>query len=158
MSYTTLTAPLTEMPAYRKLIETLAPAGACALAEGCVDSQKQHLIHALSREEALASHARFRLILTYSDRRAREIQQEYSFYDRNVTMYPAKDLIFYQADLRSREIDRERIRCQAGHGGAARDGGDDFCRIDGAAGAARHPAAERAADRPPRQAGALRGR
>ncbi|MBR3366224.1 MAG: transcription-repair coupling factor [Lachnospiraceae bacterium] len=111
MSYTTLTAPLAEMPAYRKLIETLAPAGACALAEGCVDSQKQHLIHALSREEALASHARFRLILTYSDRRAREIQQEYSFYDRNVTMYPAKDLIFYQADLRSREIDRERIRC-----------------------------------------------
>ncbi len=111
MSRTTLTAPLAEMPAYTKLTESLQPPGACALAEGCVDSQKLHLIHALSREDVLSSHARFRLILTYSDLRAREIREEYGFYDRTVTQYPAKDLIFYQADLRSREIDKERIRC-----------------------------------------------
>ncbi|MBP3279680.1 MAG: transcription-repair coupling factor, partial [Butyrivibrio sp.] len=43
--------------------------------------------------------------------RAKEIYEDYKFYDRNVTVYPAKDLIFYQADVHSNEIARQRIRC-----------------------------------------------
>ena len=81
------------------------------LVEGCAEAQKLHLIHALSREESLASLARFRLIVTYSDQRAKEIQEAFRFYDRNTVLFPAKDLIFYQADLRGRELDMERIRC-----------------------------------------------
>ena len=81
------------------------------LAEGCAEAQKLHLIHALTREESLAGGARFRLIVTYSEQRARQIQEDYRFYDRNTVLFPAKDLIFYQADLRGRELDTERIRC-----------------------------------------------
>ena len=107
----TLTEPLHEAPEYQKLLKALTQPGAKALADGCVDSQKLHLADSLSRETSLAPFARFRLLVTYSDKRVREIRDEYLFYDRNAVIFPAKDLIFYQADLRGRELEKERIRC-----------------------------------------------
>lgn len=107
----TLTEPLQEAQEYKTLVEVLAKPKAKALADGCVPSQKLHLMDALSRENALSSFARFRLIVTSSDKRVREIRDEYLFYDRNTVIFPAKDLIFYQADLRGRELEKERIRC-----------------------------------------------
>ena len=107
----TLTEPLQEAQEYKTLVEALAKPMAKALADGCVPSQKLHLMDALSRENALSSFARFRLIVTSSDKRVREIRDEYLFYDRNTVIFPAKDLIFYQADLRGRELEKERIRC-----------------------------------------------
>ena len=107
----TLTAPLKEYENYNKIVDAMQGDAACVLAEGCAEAQKLHLIYALSRETSLAAQARFRLIVTYSDRRAKEIQEAYRFYDRNTVMFPAKDLIFYQVDLRGRELDIERIRC-----------------------------------------------
>lgn len=107
----TLTEPLQEAQEYKTLVEALAKPKAKALADGCVPSQKLHLMDALSRENALSSFARFRLIVTRSDKKVREIRDEYLFYDRNTVIFPAKDLIFYQADLRGRELEKERIRC-----------------------------------------------
>lgn len=107
----TLTEPLQEAQEYKTLVEALAKPKAKALADGCVPSQKLHLMDALSRENALSPFARFRLIVTSSDKRVREIRDEYLFYDRNTVIFPAKDLIFYQADLRGRELEKERIRC-----------------------------------------------
>ena len=107
----TLTAPLKESENYNKIAEAMQADAACVLAEGCAEAQKLHMIYALSRESSLAALARFRLIVTYSDRRAKEIQEAFRFYDRSTVMFPAKDLIFYQADLRGRELDIERIRC-----------------------------------------------
>ncbi|MDO5133148.1 MAG: transcription-repair coupling factor [Eubacteriales bacterium] len=112
--------PLRELEAYNIIRNNLETAGESPggtdrprgiLADGCVDTQKVHLLYALCREESIAPHARLRLVLTHSDLRAREIARDCSFYDKNVGVYPARDLIFYQADLRSGEIDRERIRC-----------------------------------------------
>lgn len=107
----TLTEPLQEAQEYKTLVEALVKPKAKALADGCVPSQKLHLMDALSRENALSSFARFRLIVTSSDKKVREIRDEYLFYDRNTVIFPAKDLIFYQADLRGRELEKERIRC-----------------------------------------------
>ena len=110
------TEPLRELEAYNILRETLEEAGAAGrpaglLADSCVDPQKANLLYALCREESLAGQARLRLVLTHSDMRARQIAQDCSFYDRNVAVFPARDLIFYQADLRGGEIDRERLQC-----------------------------------------------
>ena len=91
--------------------EELRKENACVQVEGCAQAAKLHLAHALTREESLAAAARCRLIVTYSEQRAREIQEGFRFYDRNTVLFPAKDLIFYQADLRGRELDTERIRC-----------------------------------------------
>ncbi|WP_026669569.1 transcription-repair coupling factor [Butyrivibrio sp. AE3006] len=97
-------APLSEMEEFQKLNKYLEKPFACAEVAGCVDSQKLHLINGLSKD------FKYRIIVTYSDIRAKEIFEDYKFYDRNVTVYPAKDLIFYQADIHSKEIVKERIR------------------------------------------------
>ena len=72
---------------------------------GCVDSQKLHMIFGLSEG------IRYRLIVTFSEIRMKEIYDEYKFYDRNVMMFPAKDLIFYQADVHSNDLIKDRIQC-----------------------------------------------
>lgn len=104
------TAPMQESKPYRAVREELKRLPSAALAEGCTDSQKLQLIYALSQEEDLAGHAKYRLILTYSDLRARQIRDEYEFYDKSCSVFPAKDLIFYQADLHGKEIDKARMK------------------------------------------------
>ena len=51
--------------------------------------------------EALSDTKRFRLIVTYEERRAREIVEDYRFYSRQTFYYPAKDALFYSADIHS---------------------------------------------------------
>ena len=41
------------------------------------------------------------MIITYSDKRAMDLRDQYTFFDRTTTAFPARDLIFYQADLRA---------------------------------------------------------
>ena len=36
--------------------------------------------------------------------------EDYQFYDRNVMLYPAKDLIFFQADIHGNQLTKERIK------------------------------------------------
>lgn len=113
--------PLRELEAYNFIKQTLEgqdaeggrdPERACSvLADSCVDPQKAHLLYSLCREDSLSGTSKLRLVLTHSDLRAREIAQDCAFYDRNVSVFPARDLIFYQADLRGNEIDKERLRC-----------------------------------------------
>ncbi len=97
--------PLTELGQFNEINEYLEKPFACAEVIGCVDSQKLHMI------DGLGADFKYRIIVTYSDLRAKEIYEDYKFYDRNITVYPAKDLIFYQADVHSNEIARQRIRC-----------------------------------------------
>ncbi len=70
---------------------------------GCVDSEKCHFVAGLCEDY------RVRLIVTYNDLKAREIYEDMSFYDKNVFLYPAKDLIFYSADIKGNAIVRDRI-------------------------------------------------
>ena len=71
---------------------------------GCVDSQKLHMIYGLS------DGLKYKVIVTYNDLKAKEIYEEYRFYDRNVMLYPAKDLIFFQADIHGNQLVQERIK------------------------------------------------
>ncbi len=100
-----LTNPLKDLKEFNEINEYLEKPFACAEVTGCIDSQKLHFI------DALGADFKYRIIVTYSDLRAKEIFEDYKFYDKNVTVYPAKDLIFYQADVNSNEIARQRIRC-----------------------------------------------
>ncbi len=68
------------------------------------DSQKLHMVSGLS------DGFEQKIIVTFSDRQARDIAAEYTFYDRNTLVYPGKDLIFYQADVAGGELVRERMR------------------------------------------------
>lgn len=107
-----LLAPLKELAEYGDIKEILRGSqnhaagqeAAVTALTGCVDSQKLHMIYGLGEG------FRIRVIVTYSDLKAREIQEEYRFYDRNVILYPAKDLIFFQADIHGNQLIRERVK------------------------------------------------
>ncbi|MDE6434687.1 MAG: transcription-repair coupling factor [Lachnospiraceae bacterium] len=53
--------------------------------------------------------ARVKLIVTYTEDRAKEIADAYRFFDRNVLYYPAKDVLFYSADIHGHTILRQRM-------------------------------------------------
>ncbi len=71
---------------------------------GCMESQKSHLMYGLS------GIAPYRLILAEDERRAREIYEDYRFYDRKVYSYPAKDLLFFQANIHGNLLIRQRMK------------------------------------------------
>ena len=71
---------------------------------GCMESQKSHMMYGLS------GIAPYRLILAEDERRAREIYEDYRFYDRKVYSYPAKDLLFFQADIHGNLLIRQRMK------------------------------------------------
>ena len=97
------TKPLLALREYEELKGKLKNNRGLLQAAGCVDSQKSHFIYGLSEG---FSH---RLIITYSDLKAKELYEEYRFFDRNVLLYPAKDLIFYQADIRGNLLTARRM-------------------------------------------------
>ena len=71
---------------------------------GCLDSQKAHFTYGLAREFP------FRLIIAENDLKAKEFYEDYRMYDPEVLLYPARDLIFYQADIHGNLITRQRIQ------------------------------------------------
>lgn len=71
---------------------------------GCMESQKVHLMYGLSG--LFPCH----LILADDERSAKEIYEDYRFYDKNVYFYPAKDLLFFQADIHGNLLIRQRMR------------------------------------------------
>ena len=100
-----LTAPLWEMAEFPQIAETLQNDSNSVLLTGCVDSQKLHMIYGFSGGFT------YKIIVTYSDLKAKELYEDYKFYDKNVSIFPAKDLIFYQADIHGKQLIVERMKC-----------------------------------------------
>ena len=99
-----MTAPVKEMGEYEQIKRALDKRESVALS-GCVDSQKLHMLYGISNGFPV------KIIASYSDLRAKEIYEDCRFYDNNVVYYPAKDLIFYQADVHGKELIKERLKC-----------------------------------------------
>ncbi len=75
------------------------------LTTGVIDTQKVHLISAVSDSLNCSN-----LIITSSELRAKEIYNDLKFFMRkNVMLYPSKDIIFYWADVKSLDIIKERF-------------------------------------------------
>ncbi|MEG0228842.1 MAG: transcription-repair coupling factor, partial [Lachnospiraceae bacterium] len=70
---------------------------------GCVGSQKTHFMYALS------DGCSRKIIAVSSESKAKAIYEEYRLLEEAVYLYPAKDLLFYQADLRGKELIRRRM-------------------------------------------------
>ena len=99
-----LLQPLKELAEFDEIKSSIRNKNEIVSISGCVDSQKLHMVYGLS--EGL----KYKVIVTYSDLRAKEIYEEYKFYDRNVLLFPAKDLIFFQADIHGNQLTKERIK------------------------------------------------
>jgi len=99
-----LISPLKELAEYEQLQNAIRKGETPVAVSGCVDSQKLHMMYGLS--DGFMN----KVIVTYSDLKAKEIYEEFKFYDRNVFFYPAKDLIFFQADIHGNELTKQRVK------------------------------------------------
>ena len=71
---------------------------------GCIDAQKPHMMYAACHD------GKSKLIITFHEQRAKELYEEYSFFDPTAVYYPAKDVLFYQSDIRGNVLTAERMR------------------------------------------------
>ena len=100
-----LTAPLEELGEFGEIKKQLLNDRVCVALTGCVESQKLHMVY------GLGDGFKNKLIVTFSDLRVKELAEDYRFYDRDVMVYPSGDLIFYQSDIRGKQLASERIKC-----------------------------------------------
>ena len=103
-------APIREWPEYDEVIKVLSRGGTASVS-GCIDSEKMHMAAGLCEGMSSLRGGRpaSKLILTYSEQRVREIAEDARLYERNVMIFPAKDLIFYQADIHGNKLITDRM-------------------------------------------------
>ena len=95
--------PLEELQEYQDIQKALRQGKGPIQVSGCMDSQKVHLMHHLGQEKP------FRVVVTYDESRAKEIYEDYKYFEKNVWLYPAKDLLFYSADIHGNLLTRQRL-------------------------------------------------
>ena len=98
-----LIRPLNELAEFEELCKNKTEAPGMLRVCGCVNSQKSHMMYALS------DGCQYKVIACSSESKARQVYEEYRFLDPDTYLYPAKDLLFYQADIRSKELVRKRM-------------------------------------------------
>ena len=95
--------PLAELIEYEELAQTLLKKGGPVQAVGTLDSQKVHLMYQLGKDYP------WKLVVTYDEARAKEIYEDFRNFTRDVWLYPAKDLLFYAADIHGNMMTRQRL-------------------------------------------------
>ena len=96
-------APLAELAEYKEIFGRRKKDSGVLQIAGCVNSQKTHLMYALS------DGCYYKIIAFSSDEKAKKAYEEYRFLDENVYLYPAKDLLFYHADIKGKYLIKQRM-------------------------------------------------
>ena len=99
----TFVAPLSELAEFETIYKKRREKAGMLQIAGCVNSQKTHFMYAMS------DGFDYKIIAVSSELKAKQIYEEYKFLDSNVYLYPAKDLLFYQADLRGKYLLKQRM-------------------------------------------------
>ena len=96
--------PLTELAEYTDIERDLSLGRGPVQLCGVTDSQKVHLMHGLTEKKA------WKLVVTYDDTRAREIYEDFCYFEKNTWLYPARDLLFYSSDIHGNLLTRQRMQ------------------------------------------------
>ena len=97
--------PLLTMAGMEQIDKILTHLNGHIMVSGCIDTQKVHFA------QAIAHNYKFKVIITNDETKARQIQEDCTFFDKNSVYYPAKDFIFYSADIHGSQIVGERLDC-----------------------------------------------
>lgn len=97
--------PLREDSEYRHVMECVEKGQFPIQISGCVDTQNVHFIQSVSDENKSNN-----VIITVDEQSARKMVEDIRIYDRNVFFYPAKDVMFFSADIHGNMILSERLR------------------------------------------------
>lgn len=100
-----LIQPLLELDMYQRLKQDIENNLSPVSVSGVLESQKCHLIYALKQHLN-----RQIVIVTNNDLRLKDIYDDMQYFTgNNAAIYPAKDIIFYTADVHSIDIVKKRI-------------------------------------------------
>lgn len=95
--------PLGQLKSFEDIKAQLAKTSGIITAVGCVDTQKPHIMNALQENAGCV------LVVTFNEQKARELTEAYQFFDSRAVYFPAKDILFYQSDIRGNALTKERI-------------------------------------------------
>ncbi len=98
-----LEQPVHELAYYEDITFDLKKIGKVPVAFGCVEQQKPHFVYGIGGAFSK------KLIITHNEIKARELYEDYRAMDRNVVYYPARDFIFYSADIHGNQLVKERL-------------------------------------------------
>lgn len=99
----TFTNPMMGLKEFEDLKAALPKLSGVLQISGCIDAAKPHMIYSIGNGSGN------RIIVTFHEQKAKELVEEYRFFDKNVAYYPAKDILFYQSDIRGNVLTAERI-------------------------------------------------
>ena len=94
--------PLEELADYQEIVQKRGKTEGILQIAGCVSSQKTHLMY------ALGDGFEYRVIVFSSEEKAKQAYEEYKMLEENTFLYPAKDLLFYHADIKGCCPDRKK--------------------------------------------------
>ncbi len=98
-----LLAPLAELADYQEIIKDRKKENGIIQIAGCVGSQKTHLMY------ALGDGFEYRVIAFSSEEKAKKAYEEYRVFTEDVYLYPARDLLFYHADIKGKLLTDQRM-------------------------------------------------
>jgi transcription-repair coupling factor (superfamily II helicase) len=93
-----------QIPAVAELEDELQKnSGKIYSLSGIPDAAKAQMIFGVGENASL------RLVICEDEKKAKDRMEEYSLFDKETAYFPSKDILFYESDLRSNELSKERI-------------------------------------------------
>ena len=99
----TFLEPLKDLPEYGEIRERMKKHKGIISLTGCLEAQRAHMAYGLSFDMPCT------VFVTENELAARNFYENYRFYEPETLIYPAKDLLFYEADVKGDLLDRQRL-------------------------------------------------
>ncbi len=100
----TFVEPLQNLSGFSDMMKAAQKEKGLYSVTGCIDAQKSHMMFTCSDGR------KHNIIVTFHEQKAKELYEDYRFFDPEVVYYPAKDVLFYQSDIRGNVLTAERIK------------------------------------------------
>lgn len=98
-----LLAPLAELADYEEIRKNRTKENGMIQISGCVNTQKIHLL------SGIGSGCGYKLVVFSNEEKAKKAYEEYLLFGEETYLYPARDLLFYYADIKGKTLTNRRM-------------------------------------------------
>lgn len=98
-----LLAPLAELADYEEIRKNRTKENGMIQISGCVNTQKIHLL------SGIGSGCEYKLVVFSNEEKAKKAYEEYLLFGEETYLYPARDLLFYYADIKGKTLTNRRM-------------------------------------------------
>ena len=98
-----LLAPLAELADYEEIRKNRTKEIGMIQISGCVNTQKIHLL------SGIGSGCGYKLVVFSNEEKAKKAYEEYLLFGEETYLYPARDLLFYYADIKGKTLTNRRM-------------------------------------------------